>query len=291
MPNMDRNQKGQFTKGSTRTTEEELKRIQCMKNAWQEREDYIGDIVNKHPKIYNSWRSFMFTDKGKKVGHSEEWSNFRTFYNDVVSTYEPDKVFRRLDITQPFSKENFVWVTPEEAKNLPKSTTIYIEFNDEKHTIKEWSEIIGVTESSIKNRFYKHKDDFTIEEILYGKRKKRGSKQVKDITEIEENQIRSKASKMISSYNAKDISNGFGKSNLTVDWLIENILTKSCVYCGDTYRLGCDRMDNNSGHNKENVVPCCIECNTARNNYFSYEEMKILGQTIRSIKEKRKNIP
>ena len=33
---MDRNQKGQFTKGSTRTTEEELKRIQGMKNAWQE---------------------------------------------------------------------------------------------------------------------------------------------------------------------------------------------------------------------------------------------------------------
>ena len=285
---MERNTKGQFTKGSVRTTEEELKRIQGMKDAWKSRNDYIGDIVNEYPKIYNSWRSFMFTDKGKKIGHSEEWSDFRTFYNDVVSTYEQGKVFRRLDISKPFSKENFIWITPEDAKNLPKSTTIYIEFNDEKHTIKEWSKIIGVTESAIKNRYYKHKNDFTVEEILYGHRKKRGAKQVKDITEIDSDKIRAKASKIISSYNAKDIANGFGKSNLTIDWLINNILTKSCVYCGDTYRIGCDRIDNNLGHNKENVVPCCIECNTARNNYFSHEEMKILGQTIKQIKEQRK---
>lgn len=38
----------------------------------------------------------------------------------------------------------------------------------------------------------------------------------------------------------------------------------------------------------DNVVPCCIECNTTRNNYFTYQEMKILGKTIKEIKDNRK---
>jgi len=42
------------------------------------------------------------------------------------------------------------------------------------------------------------------------------------------------------------------------------------------------------GHTKNNVVPCCLECNTARNNNFSFEEMKILGKTIGEIKNSRK---
>lgn len=42
-------------------------------------------------------------------------------------------------------------------------------------------------------------------------------------------------------------------------------------------------------HTKNNVVPCCIECNTARNNMFSFEEMKVLGKTIREIKQNRAN--
>ncbi len=59
-------------------------------------------------------------------------------------------------------------------------------------------------------------------------------------------------------------------------------------YCGDTNRIGLDRIDNSKGHTKDNTVPCCYECNCARNNNFSFEEMKILGKTIKQIKESRK---
>lgn len=286
---MKRNAKGQFIKGCTKTTEEEIKRIQSLKETWKQRDDYIADIVEECPRIYNTWRAFVFTEKGKKIGHSKEWSNFRTFYNDVRGSYEKGKVFRRLDITKAYSKDNFIWVTTEEAKSMPYSNVILLEYNGETHNLNDWAEIVGTTKTAIKNRYQKHKNDFTVEEILYGRKKKRNSKTAKDITEIEQDQIKSKASKMISSYNKKDIKNGFGKSNLTTEWLINNILTKPCVYCGDTYRIGCDRIDNDKGHNKENVVPCCIECNTARNNYFTYNEMRILGITIRQIKEQRKN--
>lgn len=69
--------------------------------------------------------------------------------------------------------------------------------------------------------------------------------------------------------------------------MIDNILLKPCIYCGDTHRIGCDRIDNTLGHTKNNVVPCCIECNTARNNYFTYDEMRLLGITISKIKAAR----
>jgi 5-methylcytosine-specific restriction endonuclease McrA len=80
--------------------------------------------------------------------------------------------------------------------------------------------------------------------------------------------------------------------DLTNDFL-SNLLQKPCVYCGETdiSKMGCDRIDNNLGHIIANVVPCCDECNIARFNHFSYEEMMIIGAAIRIVKDnRRKNV-
>ena len=50
-------------------------------------EKFTKHVLEECPKIYNSWRAIKFTEKGKKVGNSEEWDNFRNFYNDVRPTY------------------------------------------------------------------------------------------------------------------------------------------------------------------------------------------------------------
>ena len=52
-------------------------------------------------------------------------------------------------------------------------------------------------------------------------------------------------------------------------------------------KIGCDRVDNSKGHTKDNVVPCCITCNTVRNRNFSVSEMLRIGSIIRLIKEER----
>ena len=57
--------------------------IKSIQDSIRKRKDYVGDIKTKNPKIYNSWRALMFTEKGKKIGHAEEWNNFRTFYKEV----------------------------------------------------------------------------------------------------------------------------------------------------------------------------------------------------------------
>ena len=76
---------------------------------------------------------------------------------------------------------------------------------------------------------------------------------------------------MLSSYRIKDKKRDL-ECDLTIEDMLD-IMSKPCVYCGDTKRIGCDRLDNEKGHTKDNVVPCCVECNKARNNNFSFEEM------------------
>lgn len=281
-----RDSKGRFLNGrdgSSEPIESKIKKMYSLQESWKNRPDYIGDIKDTYPRIYNVWRGIMFTDKGKKQGISDEWKSFRNFYNDVVSTYEGGKLFRRLDTTKPYSKDNFMWVTHDEAKLLI-SNLIIIEYNNKNLSLKEWAEELNIPFNSIKNRYNRrNKYNFTVEEVLFGRKKKRGSKIVKDA----EHNLRSKVSKMISSYKIKDKKNGTSICDIDIDWMIENIINKPCVYCGDTHKIGCDRIDNTKGHTKDNVQPCCYECNVARGNNFSVEEMKIIGKAIKEVKDSR----
>lgn len=74
-------------------------------------------------------------------------------------------------------------------------------------------------------------------------------------------------------------------NNLTIEF-IEKSFNSSCVYCGYP-AITLDRINNNLGHTIENCVPACYECNICRNRIFSYEEMLIIGKSIKEIKDNR----
>ena len=93
--------------------------------------------------------------------------------------------------------------------------------------------------------------------------------------------------KMIFSYTKYDKKKGF-ICDLSEVWIKNNITSKPCTYCGSVVGIGCDRIDNSMGHLKINVIPCCRQCNSIRNNFFTVEEMLLLGKTIKRIKSKRK---
>ena len=282
-----RDKSGKFTKGHrSLPTEMELKRAESMRAAWKKRDGYIGDLVNENPYIHNCWRAIRFTEKGKRAGCCEAWANFRTFYNDVAPSYERGKRLYRKDTQVEWNPDNFVWMTAEDW-GLYVGNQVILEYDGKSMPLKLWADYANVSYSAIRDRYYKHKE-YSVEEVIFGKKKKRFTKGAKDVTEW--GNVRGKASKMISSYRVKDIKTGVPPCDISIEWMIENILTKECVYCGDTHRIGCDRIDNTKGHTKDNVVPCCIECNVARNNYFTYDEMRELGKAIAQIKEKRKNI-
>lgn len=69
---------------------------------------------------------------------------------------------------------------------------------------------------------------------------------------------------------------------------VKEFLSKPCVYCGYP-STGLDRIDNSIGHTKENCVTCCKECNIARMDNFTHEEMKIIGEVIKKVKNQRIN--
>ena len=75
--------------------------------------------------------------------------------------------------------------------------------------------------------------------------------------------------------------------DLDKHFILNEIFTKTCFYCGDRNKIGCDRIDNRFGHTKDNVVACCKDCNTTRMNIYTHEEMILLGKTIKEIKKVR----
>lgn len=135
--------KGRFIKGRSsddEPIETRLKRISSLKESWKKRKDYIGDIRSIHPYIYNSWRGLMFTSKGKAQGISEEWKDFRKFFNDVNKAYEKGKVLRRKDTSKPFSVNNFMWVTKEEYNlSYIHKNSVRLFYEGELLTLKEIS--------------------------------------------------------------------------------------------------------------------------------------------------------
>ena len=65
-------------------------------------------------------------------------------------------------------------------------------------------------------------------------------------------------------YKRMDEKNGFGDViDFDARWIVENIFSKPCAHCGETdwHKIGCNRLDNSKPHTKDNVEPCCVDCN------------------------------
>lgn len=44
--------------------------------------------------------------------------------------------------------------------------------------------------------------------------------------------------------------------------------------------LGIDRIDSSRGYQVDNITFCCFACNKAKGDVFTYEEMKVIGQSV-----------
>ena len=100
--------------------------------------------------------------------------------------------------------------------------------------------------------------------------------------------LKGKSITRIIAHRTYDRKHGF-INTIGISFYLTNIVNRPCAYCGETENIGCDRIDNNLGHTEQNVIPCCGMCNVIRSNFFSYNEMILVGKFIRSeVLSKRK---
>lgn len=234
--------------------------------------------------MYNSWRSKVYTIKGKRIGFPQKWNTFAGFKEDMQDGWSKGKILIRKNINAPYSKDNCIWANKGD-ESLGKLSTIT--YQGQTKTIAEWCNIFQLNYNGVRQRYFKGKD-YTTEEILFGKRIS-NAKKVLDISQHKDQQKkRNKISKMLSAYRCKDKKRGL-VTNITYTYLSDIITNGKCIYCGDNKNIGLDRIDNSRGHEIGNVVPCCYECNVARGNNFTMEEMLVIGKAIKFIKDHRNN--
>ena len=79
--------------------------------------------------------------------------------------------------------------------------------------LKYWADKYEVSYQGLRNRYFlKEKNNYSVEEIIFGRKKKRGSKAPKNNPTD-----RAKASKMISSYKSRDVKNGTTVCDIDID--------------------------------------------------------------------------
>ena len=250
-------------------------RSESLAKSWKKREDYKGYDRTKGSS-YNSWRSIRYTNKGKEIGSPSEWKDYNVFIEDVQGIWERGKIVTRLDTSKPHSKNNSLW-SEKGTENIGKLATL--EHEGITKTLIEWCEDFDLNYNGARQRYFKGKN-FTSKQILFGKKKRTPPKADLDFNR--------RTSKMLSQYRLSDKKRNM-ECDITLEEFRKDYATKNCVYCYTDKRIGLDRLNNSKGHTKDNVAPCCYECNVARSNNFSYDEMLIIGKAIKEVRSNREN--
>ena len=256
----------------TKKKDSSLTKREALSLAWKSRKDYKGYDRTKGSS-YNSWRAIVYTEKGRSIGFPSEWRSYNTFVSDIQGEWKLEKIVCRFDTQKPHSKDNSYWAD-KGTENSGK--LIVFEYDGISKTLVEWAMDLNLSYQGIRQRYFKGKG-YTPKEVLFGKERKFRGEQER----TQEFRIR----RMFGAYRLRDKNKGLN-NDLTLDFFKEEI-KNGCIYCGDLNNVGLDRIDNTKGHEKSNVVSCCYDCNCARMDNFSLEEMKIIGLAIKEIKRMR----
>ncbi len=85
--------------------------------------------------------------------------------------------------------------------------------------------------------------------------------------------------------------------DLTYEDILHFVTQKHCEYCSkeliwiarqtkkSSGATNLDRKDSKQNYSRENLVPCCWECNRIKGNVYTYDEMKIIGRFFKQLRE------
>lgn len=125
-----------------------------------------GKTYYKKP-WYPSWHGMMdrcdnpnvsnyqlYGGRGIKV--CDEWHDIECFEKWVESSgWKKGLTLDRIDVDGDYCPQNCRWVTKFEQANNRRNTVL-VTFLGEVHTLSEWAIILGVNQSTLKNRYYRN---------------------------------------------------------------------------------------------------------------------------------------
>lgn len=120
-------------------------------------------------RLYQTWRNMInrcergdsksyksYGGRGIKV--CDEWRNNYIAFSTWAKTngYKDNLTIERIDVSKGYSPENCCWITrQQQAQNKRNSSFLYL--SGEKKTVAEWSRVLGIPCSTIRNRIYNGK--------------------------------------------------------------------------------------------------------------------------------------
>lgn len=115
---------------------------------------------------------------GKGIKVCDEWQTYIPFRDWALANgYSDELTIDRKNNNKNYCPENCKWSTMKEQRHN-SSQNRFITYNNEKHTIDEWSAITGINYHTIRNRLrrgWSIKD--TLTKPVQKQRKKKGNKQ------------------------------------------------------------------------------------------------------------------
>lgn len=93
---------------------------------------------------------------GKGVKVCDEWDkNTQSFIQwSIENGYDENKTIDRIDNNGDYEPSNCRWVDNQTQQNN-RTNNVYLTYNEETKTLREWSEVLGLDYSLIKTRYYK----------------------------------------------------------------------------------------------------------------------------------------
>lgn len=105
---------------------------------------------------------------GRGIKVCDEWldkkNGFSSFCNWAIQNgYQNNLTIDRIDVNKNYEPNNCRWVTMLEQENNRRNNII-IKYNEQTHTLKEWSRILNLNYNTMYSRYTKK---FCIEDIFY----------------------------------------------------------------------------------------------------------------------------
>lgn len=126
-----------------------------------------GDVTyhgKSSTRLYDIWRGMkercyrpkhLRFDKygGRGISICDEWRNsFEVFEMWAINNgYDESLTIERIDVNGNYEPNNCRWATNKEQQNN-KQNNRRITWNDETKTLAEWSEIVGIKKTTLKER-------------------------------------------------------------------------------------------------------------------------------------------